>query len=89
MMETTLENFYNEFEPRDGYYAIWQHIEKRLEDYQVKALDLSSPYVQCVNTGTAYYSNQNGWVKYPEWFEDAKDNEVSVLFMFELPSISQ
>ena len=88
-MEMTLNVFYDQFEPIEGYYAIWQHIEKRLEDYQVTALGLSSPYVQCLNTGTAYYTVNGGWAKYPDWFEDAKDEETSVLFMFELPSIHE
>ena len=86
-METILSNFYD-FDTREGYYAIWQHIEKRLEPDVVEKLGLSSPFVQCVNTGTAYYDNKNGWSKYPDWFDDAKDEETMVLFMFELPPIS-
>ena len=83
-MKTTLEQFHDEFEQLDGYYAVYMNIEKQLTDSQVKALDLCSSSVQCINTGTAYYSVQNGWSKYPEWFEDAKDEEVNIMLMFEL-----
>jgi len=73
-MKETLEEFWNNPEPTEGYYAVW--IEQGMLD------DLGCLLIG-VNTGTAKYEEQKGWVKYPEWFEAAREEEVNVMLMFE------
>ena len=81
----SLPQFEELFERPDGYYAIWK-------EGMMHSSELGLPkditgnlygFSGCI----AYYSDQDGWSKYDDWFEEAKDEEVSVILIAEIPPI--
>lgn len=76
----TLKQFYDQNNyDLDGYYAVWRS----------GMIPIGDNFAHGFSGGIAKYTDQSGFEDYPDWMEDADDNEIKILLLEELPTIDE
>lgn len=76
----TLKQFYDQNNyDLDGYYAVWKS----------GMMPNGDSFAHGFSGGIAKYTDQSGFEDYPDWMDEADDNEIKILLLEELPTIDE